>query len=144
MLSLNLWDKFEDLLPPTDFWVYDSEYAGSDDVKIAYDGVGNNNITFDENQDCFKKLLDFDDDNGEIDSSTINPNNLGIKLSEKQDHSYCSKIQTKGIQTVQKNNSKRTILQNNIQQELLYNCPIQIFFKQAGKLKSRKMMLNDE
>ena len=139
MLSLNIWDKFEDLLPPTDFWLYDSEYARSDDVKFAYDGIGISEATFDENQDCFRKLLTLDDDNGEIDSSTINPNNLEIKLSEKQDHSYCSKIQTKGIQNVQKNNSKRTILQNNIQKVLSYNCPIQIFFKQAEKLKSCEM-----
>ena len=124
MLSLNIWDKFEDLLPPTDFWLYDSEYARSDDVKFAYDGIGISEATFDENQDCFRKLLTLDDDNGEIDSSTINPNNLEIKLSEKQDHSYCCKIQTQGIQKVQKNNSRKTI-----QQVLSNNSIIQIFSK---------------
>ena len=139
MISLNIWDKFEDLLPPTDFGLYDSKFPSSDDVKFTFDGFGNSDVTFDENQDCFNKLLDIDDDNGEIDSSIIHPYNLEIKLPEKQDHSYCSKIQTKGIQNVQKNNSKRTILQNNIQKVLSYNCPIQIFFKQAEKLKSCEM-----
>ena len=119
MISLNIWDKFEDLLPPTDLWQDISNYDTCDDLKCVQSKVEINDVI--DGDACLKKLLDLDENNGEIDSCSINPCNLEIKFSEQLDHSYYStKNKPQGSQRVQKNNSKKTTLQRTIQQVYLY------------------------
>ena len=116
MISLNIWDKFEDLLPPTDLWKCDSDI--SEHLKCAQSKVEINNVI--DSDECLKKLLDLEYAS-EIDSCTINPYNLEIKFSELLDHSYYStKNKPQGSERVQKNNSKKTIVQNQIQKVLYF------------------------